>query len=65
MGSHLMNTRKHTLLIRAASLALFALDCWLPCQAPSCAPFAMLVCWLLGSMALALAIAPNKSRFSL
>ena len=58
-----MNTRKHTLAIRAASLALFALDCFLFAAFPSLET--AFLCWLLGSMALVLAIAPEKSRFSL
>lgn len=60
-----MNTQKHTLAIRAASLALVALDCWLPSQFPACFPAAMLVFWTLGSLALVLCVVPTKSRFSL
>jgi hypothetical protein len=58
-----MNTRKHTFAIRAASLALVALDCWLLATYPS--PFMAVLTWLLASLALVVAIAPNKSRFSL
>ena len=60
-----MNTHKHTLLIRVAALALVAFDVWLPSQFPACLPLAMLVCWLLGSLALVLCVVPTKSRFSL
>lgn len=60
-----MNTRKHTLAIRLASFALVAVDAWLPSQFPLCAPLAMLVCWLLGSLALVLCVVPSRSRFSL
>lgn len=60
-----MNTRKYTALIRTASLVLVALDCWLPSQFPLCLPLAMLVCWLLGSLALVLCVVPSRSRFSL
>lgn len=60
-----MNTRKHTFAIRAASLALFALDCWLPSQFPLCLPLVALVFWLLASLALVVAITPTRSRFSL
>jgi hypothetical protein len=58
-----MNTHKHTTLIRLASLALVALDFWLPSQFPLCAPVAMLVCWLLASFALAIAVSPSPSKF--
>jgi hypothetical protein len=58
-----MNTRKNTLRIRLASLALFAFDVWLPSQFPSA--LTALLCWLLASMALVLVVAPNKSRFAL
>lgn len=60
-----MNSRKHTLAIRAAAMALVALDCWLPSQFPLCLPQAMLAFWLLGSLALVLCVVPSKSRFSL
>lgn len=59
-----MNTQKHTLAIRLASLALVALDLWLPSQFPSCPALAMLVCWLLASFALAIAVSPSPSRFT-
>lgn len=65
MAPSSMNTHKHTLAIRLASLALVALDCWLPSQFPACLPLAMLVCWLLGSLAFVLCVVPSKSRFSL
>ena len=58
-----MNTRKHTLAYRLASLALFALDCFLFAAFPSLET--AFLCWMLGSMALVLVIAPEKSRFSL
>lgn len=60
-----MNTRKHTLAYRAGALALFAIDCWLPSKFPLCLPLAMITFWLCASFALALAIAPVRSRFSL
>lgn len=60
-----MNTRKHTLAYRLASLALFALDCWFPAQFPLCLPQAMLTFWMLGSLAFVLCVVPSKSRFSL
>ena len=60
-----MNTHKNTLAIRAAALALVAFDVWLPSQFPACLPAAMLVCWLLGSLALVLCVVPSRSRFSL
>ena len=58
-----MNTRKHTLAIRSASLALVAIDCVLLAAYPS--PCVAVLVWLLASLALVVAIAPNKSRFSL
>ena len=60
-----MNTRKHTLLVRFASLALVAFDCFAASQFPDCFPVAMLVFWTLGSLALVLCVVPTKSRFSL
>ena len=58
-----MNTRKNTLAIRAASLALVALDAYTLARYPS--PATCVTVWLLASFALVVAIAPNKSRFSL
>ena len=58
-----MNSRKYTALIRAASLALVAMDCWLLSAYPS--PFVAVLVWLLASLALVVAIAPVRSRFSL
>ena len=58
-----MNTRKHTALIRAASLALVALDCWLLTVYPSLET--ALALWLPFSVALVVAIAPCPSRFRL
>lgn len=60
-----MNTRKHTKLIRAACCVLVPFDALLPVLFPHCLPLAMLVGWFLGSVALVLALAPVKSRFSL
>ena len=56
-----MNTHKHTLLIRAASLALVALDAWLLTRFPSLET--ALALWLPFSVALVVAIAPCPSRF--
>jgi hypothetical protein len=58
-----MNTRKHSLPIRLACLALFALDCLTLTLYPSA--FSALVLWLCASVALVVAIAPIKSKFSL
>jgi hypothetical protein len=58
-----MNTRKHTLIIRLACIALAACDAWILIEFTSVA-VAFLV-WLLASFALVVAIAPVKSRFSL
>lgn len=58
-----MNSRKHTTLIRAASLALVALDAYTLTRYPS--PATCVILWLLASFALVVAFAPNKSRFSL
>ena len=60
-----MNTPKHTFAIRAACCALVPFDALLPVLFPHTLPLAMLVGWLLGSVTLALALAPIKSRFSL
>lgn len=58
-----MNTRKHTALIRSASLALVVLDAYTLTRYPS--PATCVTVWLLASFALVVAFAPNKSRFSL
>ena len=58
-----MNTRKHTLAIRAASLALVAGDCWLLTCYPT--PATAVLLWAMASMALVVAIAPCPSRFRL
>jgi hypothetical protein len=56
-----MNTRKHTALIRLASLALVAFDAWLLTRFPSLET--AIAIWLPFSMALVLAITPTPSRF--
>jgi len=56
-----MNTHKHTLRIRLASLALVAFDAWLLVNFPSLVT-AFLI-WIPVSMALILATCPCPSRF--
>ena len=57
-----MNTRKYTLVIRLACLALAACDAYVLTQFASVA--VTFLVWLLGSFALVVAIAPVKSRFT-
>ena len=56
-----MNTRKHTLAIRCACLALVTFDCWLLTKFPSLETAIAL--WLPFSVALVVAITPTPSRF--
>ena len=58
-----MNTLKHSLKIRLACLALVAIDCLTLALYPS--PLSALLVWLCGSVALVVAIAPVRSKFSI
>ena len=58
-----MNTRKHTLAIRLACLALVAFDAWMLTCYPT--PATAVLLWAMASMALLVAIAPCPSRFKL
>ena len=58
-----MNTRKHTLAIRLACLALVAIDAWLLSVYPSLETALLL--WFPVSMAFVLATCPSPSRFRL
>jgi hypothetical protein len=58
-----MNTPKNTLPFRLACLALFAFDCLSLPLYPSA--FSVVVLWFCASVALVVAIAPVRSKFSL
>jgi hypothetical protein len=57
------NTPKNTLYFRLACMALFAFDCLTLSLYPSA--FSALVLWFCATVALVVAIAPIKSKFSL
>jgi len=56
------NTPKNTLRLRLACLALFAFDCLTLTLYPSA--FSAVILWLCATVALVVAIAPIKSKFS-
>jgi hypothetical protein len=57
------NTRKHSLKIRIACLALFSLDCFT--LSVDASPLSVVILWFCATVSLVVAIAPVSSKFSI